>query len=995
MTVVFGTNSADSLPAAAATDTVFGLAGNDTLSSNFATADLHGGLDNDLILIDYDYVFAANGLYPDTQWLLYGDDGNDTITASVNFAPVSGYAYYQGTLPDIDIVADGGNGDDYISLTTLLDAGYYTLQLGYYDIKTINNTVTDFSGNNSIYISSEIFITDEPSLINTSVSLGSGNDTVTVYENVFEPNLTGVSSGQFDLGEGNNTLNIDQRLGKHSISVTSGSGVDVVNLNLDLDHGNSNSALVILDIHTGAGNDAVSVLTYSARYSGYDFSSGVIDLGDGDDTLTIKGTNGWLYDSPYAPGGAYTVYGGNGNDTVSVAIDGNASNVPESDVIFDLGAGNDAFSGVIFNSKTSILAGAGDDVISLSLQNIYNAYSTNIDLGAGNNNFSGSIKDSSVSISAGTGNDSVTLSWQALGYYYSSPPPLSISINLSDGNNVLDLDLSRGNLNAALPMLSVTTGAGADYIDVSGGANNVISTGAGNDTIVGFGGIDIMTGGDGDDTYTVDNVADQVIETNATAAGGADTVLSWLTSYTLGANVEKGRIMLSGNANLTGNALNNALFAGDGNNILDGGAGTADSASYRYAKSAVAVSLAIAGAQATGGSGTDTLLNIEHLGGSLFNDTLTGSSIANWIGGEDGDDIIMAGGGNDSLVGGIGNDSLTGGTGDDLINAGDGDDVLIYGTGSNGFDAVDGGLGNDRIVVNANNVTIGLSSIVGIEQISAAGFSGAKILGSAASDSFDFSAVTLTGITSIDAGSGNDTVTGSAGDDIILAGAGNDLLKGGGGNDTFRVGASSGTDIFDGGAGTDRIEASANNVTLTVTGSNITGVEAISSAGFTGFTLAGTSAANNLNFSGMSLSGVSRINGGSGNDTIVGSAGNDVIEGNVGKDILTGGLGADTFDFNVLSHSKGSNIDLITDFTRGQDLIDLSTIDAKTTIAGNDAFSFIGSSAFSGVAGQLRYDTTSIAGVTRVLADTNGDKIIDLEIHLTGTHALTASDFLL
>lgn len=157
-----------------------------------------------------------------------------------------------------------------------------------------------------------------------------------------------------------------------------------------------------------------------------------------------------------------------------------------------------------------------------------------------------------------------------------------------------------------------------------------------------------MTGGDGSDTYYIDNLFDSVIETNALGTGGIDTVYSYLTAYTLGTNVEYGRISTTAAANLTGNTLNNVLHAGAGNNVLNGGTGT-DTASYLYATAAVTVSLALPGPQVTVGSGSDTLTSIEKLTGSSFGDTLTGNSAAN------------------TLNGGLGNDILTGGAGADFI----------------------------------------------------------------------------------------------------------------------------------------------------------------------------------------------------------------------------------------------------------------------------------------------------------------------------------------
>jgi Ca2+-binding RTX toxin-like protein len=62
-----------------------------------------------------------------------------------------------------------------------------------------------------------------------------------------------------------------------------------------------------------------------------------------------------------------------------------------------------------------------------------------------------------------------------------------------------------------------------------------------------------------------------------------------LASYTLGNHVENGRILATGAANLTGNALNNLLYAGTGNNVLDGGAGS-DTVTWAYAVSGAAAS---------------------------------------------------------------------------------------------------------------------------------------------------------------------------------------------------------------------------------------------------------------------------------------------------------------------------------------------------------------------------------------------------------------------
>ncbi len=71
---------------------------------------------------------------------------------------------------------------------------------------------------------------------------------------------------------------------------------------------------------------------------------------------------------------------------------------------------------------------------------------------------------------------------------------------------------------------------------------------------------------------------------------------------------------------------------------------------------------------------------------------------------------------------------------------------------------------------------------------------------------------------------------------------------------------------------------------------------------------------------------------------------------------LTGGAGADTFVFKTIQDSLPGHEDQITDFSSLEhDHIDLAGIDANTQATGDQAFGFIGSTAFSGVAGQLRY----------------------------------------
>ncbi|CED57916.1 hemolysin-type calcium-binding protein [Aliivibrio wodanis] len=66
------------------------------------------------------------------------------------------------------------------------------------------------------------------------------------------------------------------------------------------------------------------------------------------------------------------------------------------------------------------------------------------------------------------------------------------------------------------------------------------------------------------------------------------------------------------------------------------------------------------------------------------------------------------------------------------------------------------------------------------------------------------------------------------------------------------------------------------------------------------------------------------LRGGSGNDILIGGSGNDILIGGLGNDILTGGTGEDIFKW--VDQGADSGLDTIKDFTKGEDLIDLTEI---------------------------------------------------------------------
>ena len=200
---------------------------------------------------------------------------------------------------------------------------------------------------------------------------------------------------------------------------------------------------------------------------------------------------------------------------------------------------------------------------------------------------------------------------------------------------------------------------------------------------------------------------------------------------------------------------------------------------------------------------------------------------------------------------------------------------------------------------------------------------------------------------------GNDLLIGLSGDDWLEGGDGNDILKGGGGND-----------VLEGGRDIDRLRGGA--------GDDI---------------LRGNAAADKL-FGG---DGNDKLFGGADADRLDGGDGDDKLYGGVGGDELTGGLGADRFIFVPLDPSS---VNTITDFSTAElDIVNLARIDADSATEENDAFSFVGYAAFTGVAGELR--AVDLGGTQRIEGDVDGDMTADIIIDIAGTIPAEAGWFTL
>ena len=109
---------------------------------------------------------------------------------------------------------------------------------------------------------------------------------------------------------------------------------------------------------------------------------------------------------------------------------------------------------------------------------------------------------------------------------------------------------------------------------------------------------------------------------------------------------------------------------------------------------------------------------------------------------------------------------------------------------------------------------------------------------------------------------------------------------------------------------------------------------------------------------------------------------------------MAGEGGADTFAWRDTGDSRIGQEDVIVDFDSGLDLLDLSQIDADTGRAGNQAFVFIDTAAFSGTAGEVRA-VRDMAFNVRIEADTDGDSLADFAVDLVGPTVVLDIDLLL
>jgi len=484
------------------------------------------------------------------------------------------------------------------------------------------------------------------------------------------------------------------------------------------------------------------------------------------------------------------------------------------------------------------------------------------------------------------------------------------------------------------------------FIVTGGLADDHLVTADGDDSIDGGCGDDVMAGGRGNDVYRVDSLGDVVVEL---AGEGIDEIRTGLGRYVLAANVENLYATSDVDHDFRGNA---------GNNVILGGAGS--------------------------------------------------------------DFLRLQDGGYDKAIGGAGND------------------VFYFGATYGYRDMVDGGAGKDQLALQGDYSSMTTLDADSVESVALLPGSDTRF-GDTAGNLYSYNIRAWEPLVGagetvvIDANrlrvGENFNFDGSAETDgafFIYGGRGTDTLTGGAMNDTFYFGENKqfgATDRVDGGSGGIDQLGLRGNYTIVFGAAQLTSIESIGlvSAMDTRFGSAGTTyqynltmndanlaagarmtidaaplrAGETLTFDGSAESdGSFRIFGGAGNDVIKGGAQADSLTGGLGGDSLTGGGGNDLFIYRSVAESTLSGRDSIRDFTTG-DRIDFSRIDANADAAGDQAFMFVGSAAFTGTAGELR---AFLAGEKwTVQGDVNGDGVADFEVTVvvSDAHPIVGSDFIL
>ncbi len=507
-------------------------------------------------------------------------------------------------------------------------------------------------------------------------------------------------------------------------------------------------------------------------------------------------------------------------------------------------------------------------------------------------------------------------------------------------------------------------GSNRDDEIIGNGADNRLDGGAGNDTLVGGRGADEIIGGNGIDRifYTNSSSGIQIdLETGEGSGGDAegDTISS--VEHVNGSAFADVLIGTTGRNQLIGGQGDDILRGGAGNDLLNGGSGI-DTASYANSTAGADINLATNSATGFDHGAGDTLISIESVLGSQFDDSIRGNSQDNILDGGNGADALNGGDGQDTasygsatrgviadlanssvnsrdaagdtyvsieiLSGSNFDDNLRGTEAANTLRGGDGNDQLF---GRGGDDILEGGLGADRLFGSSGtdaatyeNAAVGVLADLSNSAINQ---------GEATGDTYSV-------IENLIGSDHIDRLRGTDGANELIGGDGDDILNSRGGADVLNGGA--GADRLFGGLGTDTAsyEDAATGVIADLDNSTVNSGEADGDLYSSIEGLTGSDFNDNL----RGTNGSNTLQGGGGDDQLFGRAGNDILEGGEGADRLFGSSGID-----AASYANAS----------GRVVADLNNSSVNTADAAGDTYSSIENLAGTAFGDNLRGTDTA------------------------------------
>ena len=593
-------------------DTLIGGAGNDTLNGGAGADNMQGGTGDDTYVVDNagDTVTEAANAGTDTvqsgiSYTLTGNVENLTLTGTDDLNGTGNTLNNLITGNSGNNVLDGGVGVDTMSGGSGNDT---------YSVDNTSDVITEAAngGNDIAYASANYTLSanvENLVLTGTAAINGTGN----AQDNVITGNdgsnvLNGMAGNDLLLGGGGNDT-IDGGLDADTMQGGTGNDTYVVdnagdlvaeNMNEGIDTVQSSISYTLTDnvenltltgsaIINGTGNVLDNVMTGN---SGNNVLSGL----DGNDTLIGGAGN----DTLNGGAGADNMQGGTGDDTyvvddigdsvtealnagtdtvqssISYTLTGNVENLALTGTDDLNGTGNTLNNLITGNSGNNVLdGGAGADTMSGGSGNdTYSVDNTSDVVVEGLDGGVDTVRASANTALSANVENLVLLGTANINGTGNSSDNLLVG---NDGMNVLDGGAGADTINAGAGNDIAIGGDGNDLLNGEAGDDQLYGD-AGNDMLNGGLGADMMQGGAGDDTYTVDNVADVIVEASG---GGTDNVYASVDT-TLSDNVENlfltGTSDIGGTGNasdniLTGNSGNNTLAGMDGNDILDGGRG--------------------------------------------------------------------------------------------------------------------------------------------------------------------------------------------------------------------------------------------------------------------------------------------------------------------------------------------------------------------------------------------------------------------------------------